>query len=595
MQYDSPSQLRIVERRSPWSVPGGPERRSPSPSSRAAGRAVAVAGRTPDARPPWPRPSGSAPPRSAVGGRRSRGRPRARRHARRGHRRRPPSRWRRACAPARSWCTSRAPAPSTSSASCRRLAPTSDRRPAPAAVAPVGRARAWRGSRARGARSTVPPTVERLALSLGMRPFRVDGRPARPLPRGGDGGVEPPRRAPRPGAAPRRRSPACRPRRSCPWCAPPSTTRPRSVPTDALTGPVARGDVDTVARHLDALPADERAAYRALAAEALRLSGRDDAELRALLAGDDRVITLRTVADVRAACDARAWPAGAVGFVPDHGLLPRGPPLAHARRPRRDRPRRREPVREPHAVRAHRGPRRRTRAISRATAPRPRPRASTCCSLPSVDEMYPAGATHHRPRRRPHRAPLRRQPARPLRRRHHRRRQAVLDRRSVPRLLRSQGRPAAGGDPAHDHATSTCRSRSSAARLVRERDGLALSSRNVVPRRRRAPGGDDPLGRALRRVRGGRGGASATLPPSAVGRRDRVTRARGAARLRRGGRRRRRSNRSTELTDDTLVALAAFVGKARLIDNVTITFAAGAPTPDLGVLTASSGMQEADH
>jgi pantoate--beta-alanine ligase len=45
------------------------------------------------------------------------------------------------------------------------------------------------------------------------------------------------------------------------------------------------------------------------------------------------------------------------------------------------------------------------------------------------------------------------------------------------------------------------------------------------------------------------------------------------------------------LTGDTLVALAAFVGKARLIDNVTITFPAGVPTPDLGVLTASSGMQ----
>jgi pantoate--beta-alanine ligase len=46
---------------------------------------------------------------------------------------------------------------------------------------------------------------------------------------------------------------------------------------------------------------------------------------------------------------------------------------------------------------------------------------------------------------------------------------------------------------------------------------------------------------------------------------------------------------------DTLVALAAFVGKARLIDNVTITFPGGVPSPDLGVLTASSGMQEADH
>jgi pantoate--beta-alanine ligase len=51
----------------------------------------------------------------------------------------------------------------------------------------------------------------------------------------------------------------------------------------------------------------------------------------------------------------------------------------------------------------------------------------------------------------------------------------------------------------------------------------------------------------------------------------------------------------TPLRDDTLVALAAFVGKARLIDNVTITFPGGVPTPDLGVLTASTGMQEADH
>ena len=46
-------------------------------------------------------------------------------------------------------------------------------------------------------------------------------------------------------------------------------------PEGALTGPVARGDADTVARHLDALPADEQRAYRALAAEALRLGGRD--------------------------------------------------------------------------------------------------------------------------------------------------------------------------------------------------------------------------------------------------------------------------------------------------------------------------------
>jgi len=55
----------------------------------------------------------------------------------------------------------------------------------------------------------------------------------------------------------------------------------------ALTGPVARGDVDTVMRHLDALPADERAAYRALAEQARRLARREDDALRRAL-DDDR-------------------------------------------------------------------------------------------------------------------------------------------------------------------------------------------------------------------------------------------------------------------------------------------------------------------
>jgi predicted short-subunit dehydrogenase-like oxidoreductase (DUF2520 family) len=42
-------------------------------------------------------------------------------------------------------------------------------------------------------------------------------------------------------------------------------------PPAALTGPVARGDWDTVARHLAALDPSEREAYRALAAAARRL------------------------------------------------------------------------------------------------------------------------------------------------------------------------------------------------------------------------------------------------------------------------------------------------------------------------------------
>ncbi|MET0276285.1 MAG: Rossmann-like and DUF2520 domain-containing protein [Acidimicrobiia bacterium] len=56
----------------------------------------------------------------------------------------------------------------------------------------------------------------------------------------------------------------------------------------ALTGPVLRGDVETVRRHLDELPVDERHAYRALAGRALQLSGRDDPAMAALLHEESR-------------------------------------------------------------------------------------------------------------------------------------------------------------------------------------------------------------------------------------------------------------------------------------------------------------------
>jgi predicted short-subunit dehydrogenase-like oxidoreductase (DUF2520 family) len=51
-------------------------------------------------------------------------------------------------------------------------------------------------------------------------------------------------------------------------------------PARALTGPVARGEIETVLRHLDALAGDEQRAYRALADAAARLAGRDDPRLR---------------------------------------------------------------------------------------------------------------------------------------------------------------------------------------------------------------------------------------------------------------------------------------------------------------------------
>ena len=50
----------------------------------------------------------------------------------------------------------------------------------------------------------------------------------------------------------------------------------------ALTGPVARGDVDTVRRHLDALHADEqRGVPRARGPRRCGSAGRDDPALRA--------------------------------------------------------------------------------------------------------------------------------------------------------------------------------------------------------------------------------------------------------------------------------------------------------------------------
>lgn len=55
-------------------------------------------------------------------------------------------------------------------------------------------------------------------------------------------------------------------------------------PAGALTGPVARGDLVTVAAHLEALEGPDRPAYRALAATCARLAGRDGPGWRELLA-----------------------------------------------------------------------------------------------------------------------------------------------------------------------------------------------------------------------------------------------------------------------------------------------------------------------
>ena len=84
-----------------------------------------------------------------------------------------------------------------------------------------------------------------------------------------------------------RRRAACPSRRSRRSSRRRSTTRSGSGPPHALTGPVERGDLGTVEAHLRALDPAERDAYRALAREAARLTGRRDSALDRLL-GDLR-------------------------------------------------------------------------------------------------------------------------------------------------------------------------------------------------------------------------------------------------------------------------------------------------------------------
>jgi predicted short-subunit dehydrogenase-like oxidoreductase (DUF2520 family) len=132
-----------------------------------------------------------------------------------------------------------------------------------------------------------PDDVERLALSLGMRPFRVDDAQRAQYHAAATIASnhlvalmgQAVRVADAAGVPPEALLPLVRATLE-------NVTAVGSAA--ALTGPVARGDADTVSRHLDALAPDERAAYRALAAEALRLTGRDDAALRDALEERDR-------------------------------------------------------------------------------------------------------------------------------------------------------------------------------------------------------------------------------------------------------------------------------------------------------------------
>ncbi len=127
-----------------------------------------------------------------------------------------------------------------------------------------------------------PAEVERIAVSLGMRPFRVD--PERRALYHATATVASNHLVALMGQVTRLAEAAGTPPAALfPLIRATLDNVDELGPEAALTGPIGRGDVDTVKRHLDALPDDERDAYRALAAEALRLAGGGDASMRELI------------------------------------------------------------------------------------------------------------------------------------------------------------------------------------------------------------------------------------------------------------------------------------------------------------------------
>ncbi len=128
--------------------------------------------------------------------------------------------------------------------------------------------------------------VERLAVSLGMRPVRID--PSHRVEYHAAATVASNHLVALLAQAMRVADDAGLPREALlPLVRATVDNVAASGPEAVLTGPVARGDVETVRRHLDAIPADEQRGYRALAARASELAGRDDVAMAELLRAGD--------------------------------------------------------------------------------------------------------------------------------------------------------------------------------------------------------------------------------------------------------------------------------------------------------------------
>ena len=258
----------------------GPGRAGTTVAAVARRRADGPRSRSPAGSPTRPRragaPTARARPRSTVADVGRGRRPRARRHARRRDRRRRAPRWRRRLDPARSSCTSPARARSTSSTSCSAERPDVEI----GALHPLQSfPSAELGCRAaprlvvRGRRALPQSTGSRVARHA---PVPGRRRPAGRVPRGRDRRVEPPRRAARPGGRVPRTRPACPPEALLPLCG--HVDNVDALGAGARSPGRSRAATSTPSPGISTRsPADERATYRALAREALRLTGRDDA------------------------------------------------------------------------------------------------------------------------------------------------------------------------------------------------------------------------------------------------------------------------------------------------------------------------------